>query len=99
LPAVHQQTPAELQIVENNVQPGNILFVRGKGLISKLILAAEGAEDDKSAPTHVAIVVGRDPALVADCISPRIVIQPLAESLKGVESASISSVPSHKLIE
>lgn len=86
----------ELPVVaEDQVEPGDLLFVRSKGLIAKIILAAEGASDG-SEPTHVATVVSRNPALVSDCISPRIVIQPLAESLKGVESAQLFRLKDNK---
>ncbi len=87
MPECHQEpTFEQLRIAESEVQPGDTLFVRGKGLVSKLILAAEGADANAWAPTHVAIIVSQSPALVADCISPRIVIQSLSESLKEVHS-------------
>jgi hypothetical protein len=70
--------------LETTLRTGDTLFVRSRGLIAKIILAAQGSTDDK-APTHVAMVVGDHPVLVLEVVSPRVRVLPLRESLKGVE--------------
>lgn len=58
---------------------GDILAVRGKGLISKAILLATGGP-----VSHVGLVVGEDPVLVMEALS-RVVTRPLVESIGGAE--------------
>jgi hypothetical protein len=73
-----------VEAFEEKLRLGDMLFVRSKGLIAKIILAAQGSEGAE-APTHTAIIIGEHPVLVLECVSPRVRVLPLRESLKGTE--------------
>ncbi len=83
-------TAENVEAFEKNLRTGDILSVRSKGLVAKVILAAQGSTE-KDAPTHTAIVVGDHPVLVLDVVSPRVRVQTLSKSLQGVESAKAFS--------
>jgi hypothetical protein len=76
---------------EKNLHIFDILLVRSKGLIAKIILAAQGSEGTES-PTHTAIIISEHPVLVLECVSPRVRVLPLRESLKGAEWATAYSL-------
>ena len=75
-----------VEVGETTLRRGDILLVRSKGIVGKIILAAQGSTD-KDAPTHTAVIIADDPVLVLEVVSPRVRVLPLRESLKGVEVA------------
>jgi hypothetical protein len=79
-------TMERVAATEETLRRGDMLFVRSKGFVAKIILAAEGASlSDKTAPTHTAIVIADHPVLLLEIVGPRTRILPLRESLKGAE--------------
>jgi hypothetical protein len=67
--------------------PGDIVAIRGKGLISRLVLAAEGAGADDKGVSHVALVIADKPPLVIEAVHPRVRVCTLENALAEAENA------------
>ena len=78
---VNQKTDEELAVL---VQPGDFIAIQGRGLFSRLILAAEGTPDGVS---HVAVVLTNKPPLVIEVSPPRVRVRPLRLLLANSKKA------------
>lgn len=67
--------------------PGDIVAIRGKGLISRLVLAVEGAAGDDKGVSHVAVVIADNPPLIIEAVHPRVRVRPLENALAEAEKA------------
>lgn len=67
--------------------PADILAVRGRGVLSRIVLAAQGAGYDTA--SHVALVIGANPALIIEAVHPRVRVRPLEEAIAEADKAWI----------
>lgn len=66
------------------MKPADIILVRGSGPLSDAICKATN-----SPVSHAAMVVGVNPHIVIEAISPRVAVRPLSRCLNGVKGAWI----------
>lgn len=66
----------------------DIIAIRGKGLISRLILTAEGPG---SRASHIAALISVNPPLIQEATHPRVRVRPLGDLLADAEDAYLIS--------